>query len=89
VPPADRAVAVPGDCESLGAAAGSRRLTSALRLLRYSVAEGVRDGLMLFRQRSLGVIAGSAGTTAFDLAVLGVRFRAFGGSSPIGVHVFG
>lgn len=32
----------------------SRRLTSLLRLLRYSVAEGVRDGLMLLRQRSLG-----------------------------------
>jgi hypothetical protein len=66
---------VPGDCESLGAAAQSRRLTSALRHLRYSVAEGVRDGLMLFRQRSLGVIAGSDGTTAFDLAVLGASAR--------------
>ncbi len=67
----------------------SRRLTSLLRLLRYSVAEGVRDGLMLLRQRSLGVIAGSVGTVAFDLAVLGVCFRAFGGSPPIGVLVLG
>ena len=54
-----------------------------------SVAEGVRDGVMLLRQRSLGVIAGSVGTMAFDLAVLGVCFRAFGGSSPIGVLVLG
>jgi uncharacterized protein (TIRG00374 family) len=67
----------------------SRRLTSLLRLLRYSVAEGVRDGLVLLRQRSLGVIAGSVGTVAFDLAVLGVCFRAFGGSPPIGVLVLG
>jgi uncharacterized membrane protein YbhN (UPF0104 family) len=67
----------------------SRRVTSALRLLRYSVTEGVRDGLMLLRQRSLGVIAGSVGTTAFDLAVLGVCFRAFGGSPPIGVLALG
>jgi uncharacterized membrane protein YbhN (UPF0104 family) len=67
----------------------STSLTSAMRLLRYSVAEGVRDGLMLLRRRSLGVIAGSVGTMAFDLAVLGVCFRAFGGSPPIGVLVLG
>ncbi|MGH2893639.1 MAG: lysylphosphatidylglycerol synthase transmembrane domain-containing protein, partial [Solirubrobacteraceae bacterium] len=67
----------------------SRRVTSVLRLLRYSVAEGVGDGMMLLRRRPLGVIAGSLGTTAFDLAVLGVCFRAFGGSPPIGVLVLG
>jgi uncharacterized membrane protein YbhN (UPF0104 family) len=67
----------------------SRKLTSAMRLLRYSVAEGVRDGLTLLRRRPLGVIAGSVGTMAFDLAVLGVCFRAFGGSPPIGVLVLG
>ncbi|HEY3728184.1 MAG TPA: lysylphosphatidylglycerol synthase transmembrane domain-containing protein [Solirubrobacteraceae bacterium] len=70
-------------------AARSDKLTSMLRLLRYSLAEGVRDGLMLLRQRSLGVIAGSLGTAAFDLAVLGACFRAFGGSPPIGVLVLG
>jgi uncharacterized membrane protein YbhN (UPF0104 family) len=69
--------------------ARSGRLMSALRLLRYSVTEGLRDGLMLLRRRPLGVIAGSLGTTAFDLAVLGVCFRAFGGSPPIGVLVLG
>jgi uncharacterized membrane protein YbhN (UPF0104 family) len=67
----------------------SRRVTSALRLLHYSVADGVRDGLMLLCQRPLGVIAGSLGTTAFDLAVLGVCLRAFGGSPPNGVLVLG
>ena len=65
------------------------RVVSALRLLRYSVTEGVRDGLMLLRRRSTGVIAGSVGTVAFDLAVLGVCFRAFGDSPPIGVLVLG
>ena len=35
------------------AAARSRRLASALCHLRSLVAEGVRDGLMLLRQRSL------------------------------------
>ncbi len=65
------------------------KLASVRRLLRYSVAEGVRDGLMLLRQRSLGVIAGSLGTVAFDLAVLGASFRAFGSSPPIGVLVLG
>jgi uncharacterized membrane protein YbhN (UPF0104 family) len=69
--------------------AHSTRLRSALRLLRYSVGEGVRDGQMLLRRRSLGVIAGSVGTMAFDLAVLGVCFRAFGASPPIGVLVLG
>jgi hypothetical protein len=44
---------------------------------------------MLLRQRSLRVIAGSVGTTAFDLAVLGVCFRAIGGSAPNGVLVLG
>jgi uncharacterized membrane protein YbhN (UPF0104 family) len=67
----------------------SSRLTSILRLIRYSIAEGVRDGLMLLRTRPRGVIGGSLGTVAFDLAVLGVCFRAFGGSPPIGVLVLG
>lgn len=70
-------------------ATGSGRVASALRLVRYSVAEGVRDSLMLLRQQPLGVIAGSVGVTAFDLAVLGVCFHAFGGSPPIGVLVLG
>ena len=67
----------------------SRRVISALRLLRYAVTEGVRDGLMLLRQRSRGVIAGSLGTTAFDLAALGMCFRASGGSPPVGVLLLG
>jgi uncharacterized membrane protein YbhN (UPF0104 family) len=65
------------------------RVTSALRLLRYAVTEGVRDGLAMLRRRSLGVIGGSFGTMVFDLAVLGVCFRAFGGSPSLGVLVLG
>ena len=67
----------------------SNRVTSALRLLRYSVTEGVRDGLSLLRRRPLGVIGGSLGAMVFDLAVLGVCFRAFGASPALGVLVLG
>jgi hypothetical protein len=89
VPSADGAVAVPGDCETLGCRRPSRRLASALRLLRYSVAEGVRDGLMLLRQRSLGVIAGSAGNDGLRTRRAGTVLRAFGVPPPIGVFVLG
>ena len=43
----------------------------------------------MLRQRSVGVIAGSIGTMAFDIAVLGVSFRAFGYSPSLGVLVLG
>lgn len=71
------------------AAERSRKLAAALRFLRYSLVQGIRDGLMLLRRRSLGVIVGSVGTMAFDLAVLGVCFRAFGASPALGVLVLG
>ncbi len=67
----------------------SHRVVSALRLLRYSVTEGVRDGLASLRQRPLGVMGGSLGTMGFDLAVLGACFRAFGASPPVGVLALG
>jgi len=41
------------------AAERSRKLAAALRFLRYSLVQGIRDGLMLLRRRSLGVIVGS------------------------------
>jgi uncharacterized membrane protein YbhN (UPF0104 family) len=72
---------------SLGAEAG--RLATAARFLRRSLAYGVRDGLLLVRHGSPGVLLGSAGTTAFDIAVLGACFRAFGHAPPIGVLALG
>ena len=41
------------------------------------------------RQRSIGVLVGSIGTMACDLAVLGMAFKAFGHSPPIGVLALG
>jgi uncharacterized membrane protein YbhN (UPF0104 family) len=65
------------------------RLADALRFARHSLGHGVNDGLLLLRRGSLGVLLGAVGTTAFDLAVLGVCFRAFGYSPPIGVLALG
>ena len=71
------------------APSGARRLAAIWWFARYSLGQGLRDAVQLLRQRSLGVIIGSAGTVTFDLAVLGVCFLAFGYSPPIGVLVLG
>jgi uncharacterized membrane protein YbhN (UPF0104 family) len=60
-----------------------------LGFVRRSLAAGVPDGVLLLRQRPVSVLAGSFGTTVFDLAVLGVAFLAIGASPPIGVLVLG
>jgi uncharacterized membrane protein YbhN (UPF0104 family) len=52
-----------------------------------ALGDGVRDGLWLVRRRQLGVLTGSFGYMAFDIAVLAVCFRAFGQVPPIGVLV--
>jgi len=71
-----------------GGRSGSR-LARAVSFARCSVGQGLRDAILLLRQRPLGVIGGSLGTMAFDLAVLGVTFKAFGHSPPFGVLVLG
>jgi uncharacterized membrane protein YbhN (UPF0104 family) len=68
---------------------GAGRVATALRFARRSLGYGVRDGLTLLRRGSPGVVLGAVGTTAFDLAVLGACFRAFGYSPPIGVLALG
>jgi uncharacterized membrane protein YbhN (UPF0104 family) len=66
------------------------RLRAAARLVRGSLADGIGDSLRLLRGRGAGaVLGGSIGTMAFDLAVLGVCFRAFGAKPAIGVLVLG
>jgi uncharacterized membrane protein YbhN (UPF0104 family) len=62
---------------------------AALRFVRYSLGQGIRDAVLLLRQRSTGVLVGGVGLTAFDIAVLGVSFRALGASPPLGVLVLG
>jgi uncharacterized membrane protein YbhN (UPF0104 family) len=69
--------------------ARSGRVAVALGFIRYSLGQGVRDAVLLLRQRSLPVLVGSFGITAFDLAVLAVSFKAFGSVPPFGVLVLG
>jgi uncharacterized membrane protein YbhN (UPF0104 family) len=70
-----------------GAAGG--RIARAVGLVRRSLVDGVPDAVLLLRRRSPGVLIGSFGTTAFDLAVLGAAFRAIGVSPPVGVLALG
>jgi uncharacterized protein (TIRG00374 family) len=63
------------------------RVRVALRQTVDSLSDGVRDAVTLLRQRQFGVIAGSLGYMAFDIAVLGACFRAFGHVPPLGVLV--
>jgi uncharacterized membrane protein YbhN (UPF0104 family) len=65
------------------------KLAGALHFVRYSLGQGVRDGLLLLRQRSIGVIVGSLGTMLFDLAVLGACFKALGYSPAVGMLALG
>jgi len=68
-------------------AASSGRIRTAAREIRDAIGNGVRDAVALLRQRSIGVLAGSIGYMAFDIAVLGVCFRAFGAAPSLGVLV--
>jgi len=70
-------------------APGPGRLRAAARFVRCSLGQGAGDGLRLLRRRPIGVLTGSLGTMACDLAVLGVAFRAFGHSPALGVLVLG
>jgi uncharacterized membrane protein YbhN (UPF0104 family) len=65
------------------------RLAAVLRFARQSLGRGVSDARLLLRHRSPGVLFGALGTMAFDMAVLGACFAAFGHSPPVGVLVLG
>jgi uncharacterized protein (TIRG00374 family) len=65
------------------------KIAAALSFARFSLGEGIRDGLLLLRRRSVGVIVGSVGTMAFDIAVLGAAFKAFGYSPAVGMLALG
>ena len=65
------------------------RVAQGVWFVRSSLGQGIRDALLLLRSRPAGILFGSLGTMAFDLAVLGVCFRAFGYSPPIGILVLG
>jgi uncharacterized membrane protein YbhN (UPF0104 family) len=65
------------------------RIARAARFARHSLRRGVRDAVLLLCHRSPGVLVGALGTMAFDMAVLGVCFAAFGHEPPLGVLVLG
>lgn len=67
----------------------SGRLARATRFARDATGQGVGDALLLLRRRPGGVIGGSVGTTAFDIAVLAACFAAFGHTPPLSVVVLG
>jgi len=54
------------------------RLRAAAHHVRNAVGDGVRDSLVLLRRRSPGVLIGSFGYLAFDIAALVFCFHAFG-----------
>ena len=64
------------------------RLASRFATLPATLGSGVRTALELIRERRLGLL-GAVGYWAFDIAVLGVSFKAFGASVPVAVLVMG
>lgn len=65
------------------------RAATAARYARDSLTRGIPDGLGLLRRRPVAIASGSAGFLLFDIAVLGVCFRAFGYAPPLGVLLLG
>lgn len=66
---------------------GAGRVHRAVRHLRAAIGDGVRDSVVLLRQRSPAVLSGSFGYMAFDIAVMYVCFRAFGSTPPVAIVI--
>lgn len=64
------------------------RVRRAARHVVDALGEGTTDSVMLVRRRPLGVLGGSLGYMAFDVAALGFCFLALGHSPRFGVLVF-
>ncbi len=64
------------------------RLAARFATLPATLGSGVRTALGLVRERRVGLL-GAVGYWAFDIAVLGVSFKAFGASVPVAVLVMG
>jgi uncharacterized membrane protein YbhN (UPF0104 family) len=65
------------------------RIAQGVWFVRNSLGQGVRDALTMLRRRPVGILLGSFGVMGFDLAVLGVCFKAFGYSPAIGILALG
>jgi uncharacterized protein (TIRG00374 family) len=84
---------VPGDFERRLARLGRRsgwvgRQAARLAQVPGTVGDGVRTAMELVREPRLGLL-GAVAYWAFDIAVLGVSFRAFGTVVPVAVLVMG
>ena len=64
------------------------RLAARLATLPATLGSGVRTALGLVRERRVGLL-GAVAYWGFDIAVLGVSFRAFGSAVPVAVLVMG
>lgn len=63
------------------------RARVVMRRSLEALGQGVRDALSLLRERQTGALIGSFGYMAFDIAVLGASFRAFGHAPSLGTLV--
>jgi uncharacterized membrane protein YbhN (UPF0104 family) len=84
---------VPGDferrLENLARRSGRiGRLAARLATLPATLGSGVRTAIGLVRERRLGLL-GAVGYWGFDIAVLGVSFKAFGATVPVAVLIMG
>jgi uncharacterized membrane protein YbhN (UPF0104 family) len=84
---------VPGDFERRLTSVARRsgpagRMAARLATLPATLGSGVRTALGLVRERRLGLL-GAVAYWGFDIAVLGVSFRAFGTDVPVTVVVMG
>lgn len=84
---------VPGDferrLEKLSRRSGRvGRLAARFATVPATLGSGVRTAVELIRERRVGLL-GAVGYWGFDIAVLGVSFRAFGGGVPVDVLVLG
>ena len=84
---------VPGDFERRLASVARRsgpagRMAARFATLPATLGAGVRTALGLVRERRLGLL-GAVAYWAFDIAVLGVSFHAFGTDVPVAVVVMG
>ncbi|MBV9425574.1 MAG: flippase-like domain-containing protein [Solirubrobacterales bacterium] len=64
------------------------RIAARFATAPATVGSGVRTALTLVRERRVGLL-GAVAYWGFDIAVLGVCFRAFGGAVPVAVLVMG
>jgi uncharacterized membrane protein YbhN (UPF0104 family) len=70
-----------------GVASAVGRVRTAARRALIVVGDGVDDAVSLLRRHPTGVLVGSMGYMAFDIAVLGACYRAVGPSPAFGVLV--